>query len=149
MSQKHVSDRHNCDRQLLRLPPFPLSRLEVAFSEGSDSEQSREEQELRSAVFLKDVHMSMIRVLEGSDVGLLEPPTLAGYGSAAELYPKNIFRYVTLHLCERFYHLPGSLGSLWFLLCLLYIIRKSSVLVCNGKAPSKAENVSYLNIILQ
>ena len=76
----------------MRLPPFPLSRLEMAFSANSNSELSREEQERASGVFLKDVHMSMIRILEGSDVSLLEPPTLAGYGSAAELYPKNVFR---------------------------------------------------------
>ena len=81
-------------RQLLRLPPFPLSRLEAAFvslpGDGTGAAEIRP-----CSVFLKDVHLSMVRVLEGSDVALLEPPTLAGYGSAAELYPKNVFRSVS------------------------------------------------------
>lgn len=82
-------------RQLLRLPPFPLTRLEAAFTLASQGNEGKlAENKGIASVFLKDVHLSMVRVLEGSDVALLEAPTLAGYGSAEELYPKNVFRSV-------------------------------------------------------
>ena len=82
-------------RQLLRLPPFPLSRLESGFADpGIDGELTSGNE----TALLKDLHLSLVRILEGTDVTLLESPTLAGYGSAAELYPKNVYRYVLLNL---------------------------------------------------
>lgn len=41
---------------------------------------------------LKDLHLSLLRVLEGLDGTLQEAPTMAGYGSAAELGPRQVYR---------------------------------------------------------
>lgn len=68
-------------RDLLRLPPFPLVRLERAFLDGGSEEP-----------LLKDLHLCLLRVLEGVDVELHEAPTMAGYGAAAELGPKEVYR---------------------------------------------------------
>ena len=49
----------------------------------------REEQ----GVFLRDIHGAMLRLLEGLDEELLEAPTLAGYGAAADLGPQHSYRH--------------------------------------------------------
>ena len=41
---------------------------------------------------MSDVHCAMLRLLEGIDQEVQEAPTLAGYGSAADLYPRDAFR---------------------------------------------------------
>ncbi len=41
---------------------------------------------------LCDIHSALIRVLEGLDEDLMEAPTMAGYGSAADLAPQDAFR---------------------------------------------------------
>ena len=42
---------------------------------------------------MSDVHCAMLRLLEGIDQEVQEAPTLAGYGSAADLYPRDAYRY--------------------------------------------------------
>ena len=48
----------------------------------------------------KDLHLSMLRILEGHDVAILEAATLAGFGSAADLGPSHVYRWlpVPLHM---------------------------------------------------
>lgn len=41
---------------------------------------------------LKDVHCALLRLMEGLDEEIQEAPTLAGYGSAADLGPQEAYR---------------------------------------------------------
>ena len=41
---------------------------------------------------LCDIHSALIRILEGLDEDLMEAPTMAGYGSAADLAPQDAYR---------------------------------------------------------
>ena len=42
---------------------------------------------------MKDIHCSLLRLMEGIDQEVQEAPTLAGYGSAADLSPHEAYRY--------------------------------------------------------
>ena len=42
---------------------------------------------------MKDIHCSLLRLMEGHDQEVQEAPTLAGYGSAADLSPHEAYRY--------------------------------------------------------
>ena len=88
-------------RAMLRLPPFPLSRLELAmtqpFSRPDDQQASgsgpgKQGIPDEHAVFLRDVHACMLRLAVGLQEEVLEAPTLAGYGAAAELAPHHAYR---------------------------------------------------------
>jgi hypothetical protein len=41
---------------------------------------------------LRDVHCALLRLMEGAEVALREAPTLAGYGAAAELAPRDAYK---------------------------------------------------------
>lgn len=41
---------------------------------------------------LRDVHCALLRLMEGVDEEILEAPTLAGYGSAANLAPQEAYK---------------------------------------------------------
>lgn len=88
-----------CTRQLLRLAPFSFERLERAFywsaarsNEGGSASSGLPDLDPGSdpgatgpagqARLLRDIHIAMLRLLEGQDVDLQEPATLAGYGPA-------------------------------------------------------------------
>ena len=45
---------------------------------------------------MKDIHCTMLRLMEGIDQEVQEAPTLAGYGSAADLSPHEAYRYLML-----------------------------------------------------
>ena len=49
---------------------------------------------------MKDIHCTMLRLMEGIDQEVQEAPTLAGYGSAADLSPHEAYRcfFITM-LC--------------------------------------------------
>ncbi len=42
---------------------------------------------------MKDIHCSLLRLMEGIDQEVQEAPTLAGYGSAADLSPHEAYRH--------------------------------------------------------
>lgn len=42
---------------------------------------------------MQDIHCSLLRLMEGHDQEVQEAPTLAGYGSAADLSPHEAYRY--------------------------------------------------------
>ena len=44
------------------------------------------------AALLRDVHASLLRLLEGHEEELLELATLPGYGPAADLAPSDAYR---------------------------------------------------------
>ncbi len=43
---------------------------------------------------LKDIHCALLRLMEGMDEEIQEAPTLAGYGSAANLAPQEAYKWV-------------------------------------------------------
>ena len=45
---------------------------------------------------MKDIHCSLLRLMEGIDQEVQEAPTLAGYGSAADLSPHEAYRYLLI-----------------------------------------------------
>lgn len=49
---------------------------------------------------MKDIHCSLLRLMEGIDQEVQEAPTLAGYGSAADLSPHEAYR-CALHVPSR------------------------------------------------
>ena len=133
-------------REVLRLPPFPLSRLELecldppqatvalaaataAATAATAAAASAPEQQEGSggehvdqkaacaarqleagsdstmaptagscSALLRDLHLCMLRILEGLDVEPQQAPSMAGYGSAAELGPQDVYR--CLKLCH-------------------------------------------------
>ena len=48
------------------------------------------------SALLRDLHLCMLRVLEGLDLELQEAPSMAGYGSAADLGPQDVYRCLKL-----------------------------------------------------
>lgn len=108
-----------CTRQLLRLPPFSLERLERAFfwstaqrdqeGDAASGAAPNPAQALPSldpgsepsatgptgeARLLRDIHIAMLRLLEGHEEDLQEPATLAGFGPAddALLAPQAAYK---------------------------------------------------------
>ena len=47
---------------------------------------------LAQGPLLRDVHCALLRLMEGAEVDVREAPTLAGYGAAAELAPRDAYR---------------------------------------------------------
>ncbi len=100
---------HGC-RQLLRLPPFPLERLERACLDppegdggagpsGGHNPPDQAGPVAATAVgavgqgrLIRDIHSAMLRLLEGHEEELQELATMAGYGPAAELEPHAAYR---------------------------------------------------------
>ena len=84
---------------MLRLPPFPFSRLLEALKSAASivntDKNSHRDQHfgLSQIPVWKDIHLALIRILEGVDVVLLELATLAGFGSAVQLGPSDVYKY--------------------------------------------------------
>lgn len=62
---------------------------------------------------LKDVHCALLRLMEGLDEDIQEAPTLAGYGSAADLGPQEAYRSASIApTCSRSWRvLSWALGQ--------------------------------------